>query len=79
MTISNQEFWPGTNKPIPGGLKLYNLDTHAHKDILADKLKIDITDSGAFVLHSGYSSHQQEMMEKHPEIRKRSAEPLLTV
>ncbi|MFK5926429.1 MAG: phage terminase large subunit family protein [Desulfuromusa sp.] len=72
VTISNQEFWPGTNKPIPGGLKLYNLDTHAHKDILADKLKIDITDAGAFVLHSGYSSHQLEMMEKYPEIPQKN-------
>jgi phage terminase large subunit GpA-like protein len=72
VTISNIQFWPGTNKPIPGGLKLYNLDTHAHKDILADKLKIDITDGGAFVLHSGYSKQQLEMMAKHPEIPQKN-------
>jgi len=69
VTVSKQDFLPGTNKAIPGGLLLYNLDTHAHKDHLANKLQIDPTDPGAWVLHSGYSTIQHLLMQKSPEIR----------
>jgi phage terminase large subunit GpA-like protein len=58
VTVGHIERFPGTNKPIPGGLKLYSLDTHYHKDILANKLQIDITDPGAWVLHSGLTFDQ---------------------
>lgn len=53
VTISRLEVYPGTNKPIPGGLNLYSLDTHFHKSMLVNKLEIDPTDPGAWVLHSG--------------------------
>lgn len=69
VTVSKQDFFPGTNKPIPGGLLLYHLDTHFHKDALANKLQIDPTDNGAWVLHSGFSSIQQLLMTKNPGIR----------
>lgn len=69
VSISIQDTWPGTNKPIPGGMKLYNLDTHYHKDILANKLTIDQTDAGAFVLHSGYSEIQHMLMAKDPNLK----------
>ncbi|MCK4620704.1 MAG: phage terminase large subunit family protein [Desulfuromonadales bacterium] len=68
VTVSNQEFFPHNNRPIPGGLKLYNLDTHFHKDLLVGKLAIDITDPGAWVLHSGYSEIQRQLMEKSPDV-----------
>jgi phage terminase large subunit GpA-like protein len=64
VSVSIQDYYPGTNVKIPNGLKLYTLDTHWHKDILADKLTIDPSDPGALVLHSGYSAIQREMMAK---------------
>ncbi|MBE0584261.1 MAG: phage terminase large subunit family protein, partial [Desulfofustis sp.] len=69
VTVSIQEHFPGTNKAIPGGLRLYNLDTHYHKDILADKLTLDPSDAGAWVLHSGYSKIQYDMMEKDSNLK----------
>lgn len=69
VTVSKQEFFPGGNRPIPGGLNLYNLDTHFHKDVLANKLLIDPSDPGAWVLHSGYSAIQTMLMDKNPGIK----------
>ncbi|MHC1697759.1 MAG: terminase gpA endonuclease subunit [Geobacteraceae bacterium] len=58
VTVSKIEQFPGTSKPIPGGLSLYHLDTHYHKDALAIKLKTEPSDPGAWLLHSGYSTDQ---------------------
>jgi len=52
--------WPGTNKPIPGGLILVVMDVHYFKDELARRLAISIDDPGAFVLYSGYTQGQLE-------------------
>ena len=69
ITINKQDYFPGGNRPIPGGLNLYNLDTHFHKDVLSNKLLIDPSDPGAWVLHSGYSAIQVMLMEKNPGIQ----------
>lgn len=69
VSVSNQDFFPGKNKPIPGGLQLYTLDTHFHKDTLNHRLQIDPSDPGAWVLHSGYSAIQHLLMEKNPGIK----------
>lgn len=45
------EYYPGSDKRIPGGIKLYRLDTHALKDALAGKLTVAPTDPGAWLLH----------------------------
>lgn len=42
----NQEFWPGTKKPIPGGLKLLNVNTKFFKDDLAARLEVLPGDPG---------------------------------
>jgi phage terminase large subunit GpA-like protein len=68
ITVGKQDFFPGTNKAIPGGLLLYHLDTHYHKDLLSNKLQTDPTDDGAFVLHSGFTSMQQAMFRLRPEL-----------
>ena len=68
VTVSQIETYPGVNKPIPGGLKLYHLDTHYHKDILANKLTIDPSDPGAWVLHSGYDAVQKELLRRDPDV-----------
>jgi phage terminase large subunit GpA-like protein len=64
VTVSRIEFYPGTNKPIDGGLTLYHFDTHYHKDHLVNKLRVEPSDPGAFLLHSGYTSEQLEIMAK---------------
>ena len=64
VTVSRIDRFPGTGRPIPGGLALYNIDTHHHKDRLANKLMIDPTDPGAFRLHSGHTFDQIQAFER---------------
>lgn len=52
---SNIEYYPGTKKPIPGGLKLLRVNTSHYKDVLAGKLDTQAADPGAWLLHSGYT------------------------
>lgn len=52
--------WPGTSKPIPGGLILTTLDVHYYKDELARRLAVNQDDPGAFILYSGFTAHQLE-------------------
>jgi len=68
VTISRTEVYPN-GKPIPGGLNRYSLDTHYHKDLLHNKLKVDATDPGAWVLHSGYDREQLNLMQRDPEVK----------
>ena len=49
MTIIDT--YPGTKKPIPGGLNLWMCDTHHYKDLLAAKLRIKKDDPGAYHFH----------------------------
>jgi phage terminase large subunit GpA-like protein len=42
----NVDFWPGTKKPIAGGLKLLNVNTKFYKDDLASRLEILPGDPG---------------------------------
>jgi phage terminase large subunit GpA-like protein len=66
VTVSRIDRYPGNNKPIPGGLNLYHIDTHYHKDQIANKLQIDQTDNGALVLHSGYTHDQLKALARDP-------------
>jgi phage terminase large subunit GpA-like protein len=66
VTVSRLDHFPGSNRSIPGGLSLYHIDTHYHKDMLANKLVVDPTDPGAFILHSGYTYDQLKAMERDP-------------
>ncbi len=60
------DVWPGTSKPIPGGLWLLNLDVHFFKDALATALHVTPGDPGSFVLYSGYT--EQQLTSKTPGI-----------
>lgn len=51
FTKSVIDRYPGTKTPIPGGVDLYNCDTHHYKDQLAGKLRIKPDDPGAFLFH----------------------------
>jgi phage terminase large subunit GpA-like protein len=68
VSISRTEVYPN-GKPIPGGLNRYSLDTHYHKDLLHNKLKVDATDPGAWVLHSGYDREQLNLMQRDPGVK----------
>jgi len=50
ISWSNVEFYPGTKKPIPGGLRLLRHDANFWKNKLAGKLEINPEDPGAFHL-----------------------------
>lgn len=64
---SNQQFFPGTNKAIPGGLKLYNVNANFYKDELDRRLSVNPTDPGAFHLHSGFAAPHLELpIEQRP-------------
>lgn len=69
VTVSKIDHYPGTNKAIPGGLRLYHIDTHFHKDALAQKLSIEPGDPGCFWLHSGFSAGQLTEMQRDPTLR----------
>jgi len=48
MSWSGIEFYPGTRKPIPGGIKLLRIDANYYKNIVAGKLEVHPGDPGAF-------------------------------
>ena len=49
---SNLDVYPGTKKPIPGGLKLLRADVNYFKNVLAGKLAVSGADPGAWHLHA---------------------------
>ncbi len=50
-TFTTIDTYPGTNRVIPGGVRLVNCDTHYYKDQLMTKLGIAADAPGAFHLH----------------------------
>ncbi len=52
INYSNQEFYPGSKKPIPGGVQLCQFNTTFWKNKLASKLEIDRSDPGAWLYHA---------------------------
>jgi len=59
---SNIEYYPGTKKPIPGGLKALNVNTLYYKNELSRLLEINPADPGAFHYHSELSYDWAAMM-----------------
>jgi phage terminase large subunit GpA-like protein len=53
---STQEFYPGSKKPIPGGLKTINVNTKFFKDALSTRLEVAAGDPGALRFYSGFPS-----------------------
>jgi phage terminase large subunit GpA-like protein len=49
--LSKLDHYPGSGAVIPGGLKLYRLNTTYYKDMLQSKTQIAAADPGAFHLH----------------------------
>lgn len=61
-SISKIDTYPGTNKPIPGGLSLYRINSTLYKDKLHAKLLIPPADPGAFHMHSEISDDYARQM-----------------
>ena len=59
---SNIEYYPGTKKPIPGGLKALNINTLYYKNELSRLLEINPADPGAFHYHSELTYDWAAMM-----------------
>jgi phage terminase large subunit GpA-like protein len=60
------ERYPGTKRPIPGGLKLYRLDTNFFKNQLSGKLEIDQGTPGAWHMHAEYpKSHARHFTSEY--------------
>lgn len=76
VTVSRLDRFPSNGRPIPGGLALYGIDTHYHKDHLSNKLLIDPSDPGAFILHSGYTWDQLRAIERDPAEREKQGHNL---
>ena len=53
---SKLDSYPGSNKAIPGGLSLLQLDVNHYKDELSGRLQISAMDPGAWRLHSETST-----------------------
>ncbi len=53
---TNLEYFPGTKKPIPGGLKGINVNTKYFKDDLSTLLEIPPADPGAWLENSEFST-----------------------
>jgi phage terminase large subunit GpA-like protein len=51
-TYSNIEYYPGTKKPIPGGIQAVNVNTKYYKDELSHLLEINPADPGAWHFNS---------------------------
>jgi len=49
---TNLQFYPGSKKPLPGGLKGIHVNTKFFKDRLSSLLEIHLADPGAFRFHS---------------------------
>ncbi len=52
LRTSPIDFYPGTNKAIPGGLTLYNVHITYYKNKLHHKLATPVSDPGALRMHS---------------------------
>jgi len=60
FTIGNLEFFPGTGRPIPGGLQLINVNTKYYKDAMAVKLGLEPNMPGAIRFHAEFPEGHAE-------------------
>lgn len=61
-SVSKIDTYPGTNKPILGGLTLYRINVTHYKDKLHAKLGVAPADPGAFHLHAEASEDYARQM-----------------
>lgn len=62
LVFSPIEYYPGTDRKIPGGLKLVRVNTTYFKDLLASKLEIHPDDPGSWRYHAETTPAWARMM-----------------
>lgn len=62
LTFSEIEYYPGTAKKIPGGLRLVRVNTTYFKNLLASKLEIHPDDPGSWRYHAETTAAWARMM-----------------
>ena len=60
FTTTRQDHYPGSNRPIPGGVTLYTCDSHYFKDLVSSKLSIKPGDPGAWHMDQGFTPEQAQ-------------------
>ena len=60
--VTDIDRYPGTNRPIVGGLKLYRLNTTYYKNMLHNKLSIPVTDPGGIRFHADVQTEFAKQM-----------------
>lgn len=55
---SRIETYPGSTKPIPGGIELLQFDTTYYKDTLSGKMQVFPDDPGAFLFEQDFNAEQ---------------------
>lgn len=60
FTTTRQDHYPGSNRPIPGGVTLYTCDSHYFKDLVSSKLSIKPGDPGAWHMDQGFTAEQAQ-------------------
>lgn len=60
--VTKLDFYPGSNRPIPGGLMLYRVNVQYYKDQLYNKLMVPLGDPGGFRCHSQISQDYARQM-----------------
>lgn len=61
VSVSSIANYPGTNKALPGVVRLHTFNTHKFKDELALRLMVEPSDPGAWLLHSGFTTEQWQL------------------
>ena len=61
-TVTRVDRYPGTSKPLPGGVSLYTCDSHFFKDRVSSKLQVKPDDQGAWHMDGGFSMDQASQM-----------------
>ncbi len=62
--------YPGTKRPVPGGVMLYRVDTNFFKDQLRGKLEMEPDTAGAWHLHADYPrAHARHMTSEYVDDR----------
>ena len=62
FTTTRVDHYPGSNRPIPGGVTLYTCDSHYYKDLVSSKLSIKPSDPGAWHMDQGFTQEQAQQL-----------------
>jgi phage terminase large subunit GpA-like protein len=73
VSVSSIANFPGTNRALPGVVRLHTFNTHKFKDELALRLMVEPSDPGAWRLHSGFTTEQWKLKESGAAVDQRNS------